>query len=161
MLASITTLKHLSSACGGLSFSDFRLCWQTLFATIVILSLYAWCSRLPCYYTMSFGGSPKCLTRTSTERYLRDLEQLMCPPNTSFKDYLATLKSIGQDQCTFVWAKGAVAYRCRTCQILESRLALLPVLSYFPLKSLLCWFLCLFRRKLIYYCSLLSLGFSG
>ena len=127
MLASITTLKHLSSACGGLSFSDFRLCWQTLFATIVILSLYAWCSRLPCYYTMSFGGSPKCLTRTSTERYLRDLEQLMCPPNTSFKDYLATLKSIGQDQCTFVWAKGAVAYRCRTCQILESRLALLPV----------------------------------
>jgi len=44
----------------------------------------------------------------------------MCPPNTSFKGYLATLKSIGQDQCTFVWAKGAVAYRCRTCQILES-----------------------------------------
>ena len=55
----------------------------------------------------------------------------MCPPNTSFKGYLATLKSIGQDQCTFVWAKGAVAYRCRTCQILESRLALIPILSPF------------------------------
>lgn len=39
-------------------------------------------------------------------------------PLDSYLDYF---KAQGQSQCTNVWSKGIIAYRCRTCQTNDSR----------------------------------------
>lgn len=66
-------------------------------------------------------------------------ERQMCPFNVSFPEYLEALQSNGQAQCTTVWTKGTVAYRCRTCQVNESRFA---IGYFFPLFSSLYFFFC-------------------
>ena len=65
------------------------------------------------------------LTPTRAEQQLRYCESLMCPPNTSLERHLSELQSSGQAQCTTVWTKGTVAYRCRTCQVNDSRLVII------------------------------------
>ncbi len=54
---------------------------------------------------------------------LREKERSMSHGYQSFQYLLEALKSSGHSQCTTVWTKDAVAYRCRTCQINDSRSA--------------------------------------
>ncbi|CAK9877290.1 unnamed protein product [Sphagnum jensenii] len=51
---------------------------------------------------------------------LREKERFMSHGYQSFQYFLEALKSLGHSQCTTVWTKGTVAYRCRTCQIDDS-----------------------------------------
>ncbi|CAM6051174.1 unnamed protein product [Sphagnum compactum] len=51
---------------------------------------------------------------------LREKEQFMSHGYQSFQYLLEALKSSGHSQCTTVWTKDTVAYRCRTCQINDS-----------------------------------------
>ncbi|CAM6048970.1 unnamed protein product [Sphagnum compactum] len=48
---------------------------------------------------------------------LREKERFMSQGYQSFQYLLEALKSSGHSQCTTVWTKDTVAYRCRTCQI--------------------------------------------
>jgi len=102
---------------------------------------------------------------------LREKEQFMSQGYQSFQYLLEALKSSGHSQCTTVWTKHTVAYRCRTCQINDSRSAaalafvlfhttsisppLLPTLS--PPRNLdvvsSCFFLCFLST--VFGCSLL------
>jgi hypothetical protein len=45
----------------------------------------------------------------------------MCRDFRDFQDLLDYLKSSGHSQCTTVWTKDSVAYRCRTCQVNDAR----------------------------------------
>jgi hypothetical protein len=54
---------------------------------------------------------------------LREKERSMSHGYQSFQYLLEALKSSGHSQCTTVWTKDTVAYRCRTCQINDSRSA--------------------------------------
>ncbi|CAK9854975.1 unnamed protein product [Sphagnum jensenii] len=51
---------------------------------------------------------------------LREKERFMSDGYQSFQYLLEALKSSGHSQCTTVWTKDTVAYRCRTCQINDS-----------------------------------------
>ena len=51
--------------------------------------------------------------------------------------YLDEFRAQGESQCTNVWSKGIIAYRCRTCQTNDSRY----VLVFFWSSSLHCWWL--------------------
>jgi len=75
-------------------------------------------------YDMSFLRGSPWLTPDEAREVLRAHEQRMCPFNISFPQYLEALQSNGQAQCTTVWTKGTVAYRCRTCQTNDSRFAI-------------------------------------
>jgi hypothetical protein len=54
----------------------------------------------------------------------------------SFQYFLEALKSLGHSQCTTVWTKGTVAYRCRTCQIDDSRSASAFAFVFFHTTSI-------------------------
>ncbi|CAM6049364.1 unnamed protein product [Sphagnum compactum] len=54
---------------------------------------------------------------------LQEKERFMLHDYQSFQDLLEALKSSGHSQCTTVWTKDTVAYRCRTCQINDLRSA--------------------------------------
>lgn len=73
---------------------------------------------------MSFFPRSSWITPDQAKERLSALEGRMCSPHVSFPDYLETLQSNGQAQCTTVWTKGTVAYRCRTCQVNDSRFAI-------------------------------------
>ncbi|XP_024367119.1 uncharacterized protein [Physcomitrium patens] len=62
----------------------------------------------------------QCFSPEKAQERLRVYEKRMCPPNLSFSQYLEALQSTGQAQCTTVWTKKTVAYRCRTCQVNDS-----------------------------------------
>jgi hypothetical protein len=49
------------------------------------------------------------------------MERMMCGDFLDFQDLLDYLKSSGHSQCTTVWTKDSVAYRCRTCQVNDAR----------------------------------------
>ncbi len=59
---------------------------------------------------------------------LREKERFMSDGYQSFPYLLEALKSSGHSQCTTVWTKDTVAYRCRTCQMNDSRSA--PALAF-------------------------------
>jgi len=54
----------------------------------------------------------------------------------SFQYLLKALKSSGRSQCTTDWTKDTVAYRCRTCQINESRSAAAFAFVFFHTTSI-------------------------
>lgn len=65
-------------------------------------------------------------TRVSYEdadRRLKEVGLEMCG-GAALDDYLAEFRAQGETQCTNVWSKGVIAYRCRTCQTNDSRYAL-------------------------------------
>jgi len=55
------------------------------------------------------------------EEEILEKEQMMCGDFRDFQDLLDNLKSSGHSQCTTVWTKDSVAYRCRTCQVNDAR----------------------------------------
>ncbi|KAH9567603.1 hypothetical protein CY35_03G035000 [Sphagnum magellanicum] len=61
------------------------------------------------------GNVTPCLESLREE--LLEKEQMMCGDFRDFQDLLDYLKSSGHSQCTTVWTKDSVAYRCRTCQV--------------------------------------------
>jgi hypothetical protein len=61
------------------------------------------------------GNVTPCLESLREE--LLDKERMMCRDFRDFQDLLDYLKSSGHSQCTTVWTKDSVAYRCRTCQV--------------------------------------------
>ncbi len=67
-------------------------------------------------------GSPGPRLEALSEE-LREEERFMSHGYQSFQYLLEALKSSGHSQCTTVWTKDTVAYRCRTCQINDSRSA--------------------------------------
>lgn len=68
---------------------------------------------------MSFN-TPKRTGFVEAGNTLRELSCQMCG-GEDLDSYLEELRSQGQSQCTNVWSKGNIAYRCRTCQIKDSR----------------------------------------
>jgi E3 ubiquitin-protein ligase UBR1/E3 ubiquitin-protein ligase UBR3 len=52
---------------------------------------------------------------------ISEKERTMSAGYESFDELLADLQSSGHSQCTTVWSKDMVAYRCRTCQVNDSR----------------------------------------
>ncbi len=67
---------------------------------------------------------------------LREKEDFMSQGYQSFQDLLEALKSSGHSQCTTVWTKDTVAYRCRTCQINDSRSAAAFAFVFFHTTSI-------------------------
>lgn len=65
------------------------------------------------------GNVTPCLESLREE--LLEKEQMMCGDFRDFQDLLDYLKSSGHSQCTTVWTKDSVAYRCRTCQVNDAR----------------------------------------
>ena len=63
------------------------------------------------------------------EKFLSDLTLQMCGGD-NLDLYLGELVSQGQSQCSNIWSKGVIAYRCRTCQMNDSRSAQSFVLHY-------------------------------
>lgn len=63
------------------------------------------------------------------EKFLSDLTLQMCGGD-NLDLYLGELVSQGQSQCSNIWSRGVIAYRCRTCQINDSRSAQIFVLHY-------------------------------
>jgi hypothetical protein len=63
------------------------------------------------------------------EKFLSDLTLQMCGGD-NLDLYLGELVSQGQSQCSNTWSKGVIAYRCRTCQMNDSRSAQTFVLHY-------------------------------
>jgi E3 ubiquitin-protein ligase UBR1/E3 ubiquitin-protein ligase UBR3 len=62
-------------------------------------------------------------------------ERFMSGDFQSFEDLLEALKSSGHSQCTTVWTKDTVAYRCRTCQLNDSRSAAAFAFVFFHTTS--------------------------
>jgi hypothetical protein len=67
---------------------------------------------------------------------LLEKEQFMSDGYPSFEYLLEALESSGHSQCTTVWTKDTVAYRCRTCQINDSRSAAALSFVFFPTTSI-------------------------
>ncbi|CAM6028185.1 unnamed protein product [Sphagnum balticum] len=61
------------------------------------------------------GNVTPCLESLGAE--ILEKERMMCGNFRNFQDLLDYLKSSGHSQCTTVWTKDSVAYRCRTCQV--------------------------------------------
>lgn len=81
---------------------------------------------------MSCTMCSELFTPGAVPEILRNHENRMCLPTLSFSQYLDYLQARGQANCTTVWTKGTVAYRCRTCQVNDSRFGIkrsLPLLS--------------------------------
>jgi hypothetical protein len=57
----------------------------------------------------------------SLRKEILEKERMMCGDFRNFQDLLDNLKSSGHSQCTTVWTKDSVAYRCRTCQVNDAR----------------------------------------
>nr|XP_024380592.1 E3 ubiquitin-protein ligase PRT6-like isoform X4 [Physcomitrium patens]PNR51519.1 hypothetical protein PHYPA_010706 [Physcomitrium patens] len=69
---------------------------------------------------MSCTMCSELFTPGAVPEILRNHENRMCLPTLSFSQYLDYLQARGQANCTTVWTKGTVAYRCRTCQVNDS-----------------------------------------
>jgi len=67
---------------------------------------------------------------------LWEKERFMSDGYQSFQYLLEALKSSGHSQCTTVWTKDTVAYRCRTCQINDSRSASAFAFVFFRTTSI-------------------------
>jgi len=67
---------------------------------------------------------------------LGEKERFMSHGYQSFQYLLEALKSSGHSQCTTVWTKDTVAYRCRTCQINDSRSAAAFAFVFFHTTSI-------------------------
>jgi hypothetical protein len=67
---------------------------------------------------------------------LREKERFMSQGYQSFQYLLEALKSSGHSQCTTVWTKDTVAYRCRTCQMNDSRSAAALAFVFFHTTSI-------------------------
>jgi hypothetical protein len=65
------------------------------------------------------GNVTPCLQSLRAE--ILEMERMMCGDFLDFQDLLDYLKSSGHSQCTTVWTKDSVAYRCRTCQVNDAR----------------------------------------
>lgn len=63
------------------------------------------------------------------KKFLSDQTLQMCD-GINLDLYLGELVSQGQSQCSNIWSKGVIAYRCRTCQINDSRSAQTFVLNH-------------------------------
>ncbi len=70
------------------------------------------------------------------EEELREKERFMSHGYQSFQYLLEALKSSGHSQCTTVWTKDTVAYRCRTCQTNDSRSAAALAFVFFHTTSI-------------------------
>jgi hypothetical protein len=69
-------------------------------------------------------------TRIGVEEAAARLEELslLMSGGESLEEYIEEFRAQGQSQCTNVWSKGIIAYRCRTCQMNDSRyVSLLPI----------------------------------
>jgi hypothetical protein len=66
------------------------------------------------------SGEPKWSDDESAEKGLRDLNFSMCG-REDLASHIEELRAKGEQQCNKVWAKGKIAYRCRTCQLNDSR----------------------------------------
>ena len=79
-----------------------------------------WTPHLPCFqHKMSFS-TPKRTGFVEARKTLREVSCLMYG-GEDLDTYLEEYRSQGQSQCTNVWSKGNIAYRCRTCQTKDSR----------------------------------------
>lgn len=110
----------------SLSASPLSLLLLSLFSksfSVFFTHLCTWGSYF--FWKRDTMYTPNFLTPTKAELHLRYCESQMCPPNTSLERHLCELQSSGQAQCTTVWTKGTVAYRCRTCQVNDSRLVVI------------------------------------
>lgn len=58
-------------------------------------------------------------TIKSAKRGLAEIE-LRISGGEFFEAYLGQLQCNGEAQCTTVWTKSTIAYRCRTCQVNDS-----------------------------------------
>ncbi len=67
---------------------------------------------------------------------LREKERFMSHGYQSFQYLLEALKSSGHSQCSKVWTKDTVAYRCRTCQINDWRSAAALAFVFFHTTSI-------------------------
>ena len=63
--------------------------------------------------------------------HLRALESFICGNlDAEFEKLLESLEAQQvSSQCNVVWTTGAIAYRCRDCQVTESRYAAFPALA--------------------------------
>lgn len=62
---------------------------------------------------------PTHVSKDGAELRLREVSLAMCG-GASLDSYLAEFRAQGETQCTNVWSKGIIAYRCRTCQTNDS-----------------------------------------
>jgi hypothetical protein len=65
------------------------------------------------------SGEPIWSDDESAEKGLRDLNFSMCG-REDLTSHIEGLRAKGEQQCNRVWAKGKIAYRCRTCQLNDS-----------------------------------------
>ncbi|CAK9232731.1 unnamed protein product [Sphagnum troendelagicum] len=65
------------------------------------------------------SGEPIWSDDESAEKGLRDLNFSMCG-REDLTSHIEGLRAKGEQQCNKVWAKGKIAYRCRTCQLNDS-----------------------------------------
>ncbi|CAM6059330.1 unnamed protein product [Sphagnum tenellum] len=65
------------------------------------------------------SGEPIWSDDESAEKGLRDLNFSMCG-REDLTSHIEELRAKGEQQCNKVWAKGKIAYRCRTCQLNDS-----------------------------------------
>jgi len=96
--------------------------WVSFGLSLFIALYYAWWWRSVEMDDMSSSWS-QCFTPEDAKNRVQLHERRMCPAGMSFPQYLEALQSSGQAQCTTVWTKGTVAYRCRKCQVNDSRFA--------------------------------------
>lgn len=62
---------------------------------------------------------PSCCDVHEAGRRLENLNAVMSGGH-DLGSYLNELRAQGQSQCTNIWFKGVIAYRCRTCQLNDS-----------------------------------------
>jgi hypothetical protein len=65
------------------------------------------------------SGEPIWSDDESAEKGLRDLNFSMCG-REDLTSHIEGLRAKGEQQFNKVWAKGKIAYRCRTCQLNDS-----------------------------------------
>jgi hypothetical protein len=65
------------------------------------------------------SGEPIWSDDESAEKGLRGLNFSMCG-REDLASLIEELRAKGEQQCNKVWAKGKIAYRCRTCQLNDS-----------------------------------------
>lgn len=63
---------------------------------------------------------PTHVSKDGAEKGLQDLGLAMCG-GMPLQAYLDEFRAQGELQCTNVWSKAIIAYRCRTCQTNDSR----------------------------------------
>jgi hypothetical protein len=82
---------------------------------------------------------------------LGELSLAMCG-GKDLDSYVDEFRAQGESQCTNVWSKGIIAYRCRTCQTNDSRYVWYELALWFPslLHAVAFWFLRVDRLRKTY-----------